>query len=80
MCVYVYIQVYELPPMYNQLMLQYRFDRESCTHRLFEEENVTRFLNEWGYTTETGFHEMLLQSKHRTLDPEEADFFYIPVS
>lgn len=23
---------------------------------------------------------MLLQSEHRTLDPEEADFFYIPVS
>lgn len=23
---------------------------------------------------------MLLQSEHRTLDPEEADFFYLPVS
>ena len=22
---------------------------------------------------------MLLQSEHRTLDPEEADYFYIPV-
>ena len=28
---------------------------------------------------EPGIHEALLQSKHRTLDPEEADFFYIPV-
>ena len=27
---------------------------------------------------ETGLHEALLQSEHRTLDPEEADFFYIP--
>ena len=26
-----------------------------------------------------GLHEMLLQSEHRTLDPEEADYFYIPV-
>ena len=29
---------------------------------------------------ETGLHEMLAQSPHRTLDPEEADFFYVPVS
>jgi hypothetical protein len=26
-----------------------------------------------------GLHEMLLQSEHRTLDPSEADFFYLPV-
>jgi hypothetical protein len=26
-----------------------------------------------------GLHEMFLQSEHRTLDPEEADFFYVPV-
>jgi hypothetical protein len=26
-----------------------------------------------------GLHEMLLQSEHRTLDPEEADYFYLPV-
>lgn len=26
-----------------------------------------------------GLHEMLLQSEHRTLDPEEADYFYMPV-
>jgi len=28
---------------------------------------------------ESAFHEMLLQSPHRTLDPEAADFFYVPV-
>ncbi|KIZ06152.1 exostosin-like glycosyltransferase [Monoraphidium neglectum] len=27
---------------------------------------------------ESLFHELLLQSPHRTLDPEEADFFYVP--
>ena len=31
------------------------------------------------YSLEAGFLEMLLQSEHRTLDPEEADFFYVPV-
>lgn len=28
------IYVYELPPMYNQFMLMYRFSRDTCTHRL----------------------------------------------
>ena len=28
---------------------------------------------------EPGLHEAFLQSEHRTLDPEEADFFYIPI-
>ena len=32
------------------------------------------------YLIEVGLHELLLQSEHRTLDPEEADFFYVPVS
>lgn len=73
------IYVYELEPMYNQLMLQYRFSRASCTHRLFEQGNVTEFRDDWMYQADTGIHEMLLQSRHRTLDPEEADFFYIPV-
>jgi hypothetical protein len=29
--------------------------------------------------TAAGLHEMLLQSEHRTLDPEEADYFYLPI-
>lgn len=32
-----------------------------------------------GYCSEPGMHEIFLQSKHRTLDPEEADFFFVPV-
>jgi len=32
----------------------------------------------WTYGIETAFHEMLLQSRHRTFDAEEADLFYIP--
>jgi hypothetical protein len=33
----------------------------------------------WPYATEPLLHELLLRSEHRTLDPEEADFFYVPV-
>jgi hypothetical protein len=73
------IYIYELPTKFNQLLLQYRFQRHSCTHRLFEENNVTGFLDSWHYQAETAIHEMLLQSPHRTLDPEKADFFYMPV-
>ncbi len=27
---------------------------------------------------DTLLHELLIQSEHRTFDPEEADFFYVP--
>lgn len=33
----------------------------------------------YGIQIEPALHEMLLQSPHRTLDPELADFFYVPV-
>lgn len=33
----------------------------------------------WRYPLESHLHELLLQSHHRTLDPAEADFFYVPV-
>ena len=28
---------------------------------------------------ESHLHELMLQSPHRTLDPNKADFFYVPV-
>ena len=64
------IYVYELPPMYNQVLLQYRLDKKMCTHRLFDPENGTVLNDENLYNTEPGLHEMMLQSEHRTLDPE----------
>jgi hypothetical protein len=30
------------------------------------------------YAIESHLHELMLQSEHRTLDAEEADFFYVP--
>eukprot|EP00884_Botryococcus_braunii_P005998 jgi/Botrbrau1/1539/Bobra.0107s0027.1 len=72
------IYVYDLPPDYNVRLLQYRNTPERCVHRLFNERNNS-VPSTNAYTLETGLHEMLLQSVHRTLDPEEADFFYVPV-
>ncbi|KAL4428361.1 hypothetical protein ABPG75_002450 [Micractinium tetrahymenae] len=73
------IYIYELPAMFNQVMLQYRPDRGTCVHRMFSETNGTIWVDGWLYAAETGLHEALLQSEHRTLNPEEADYFYIPI-
>ncbi|PSC76758.1 exostosin-like glycosyltransferase [Micractinium conductrix] len=74
------IYVYELPPMYNNVLLQYRPDHGCCVHRFFKlPDNQTYWNDPWVYASEPALHEALLQSEHRTLDPEEADFFYVPV-
>lgn len=64
------IYVYELPPRFNAHLLQYRNDKGSCVHRFFGADNATIHVDPNVYNTETGLHEMLLQSEHRTLDPE----------
>ena len=49
-----------------------------CFHRAFDNSNVS-YVSSHIYSIETGLHEMLAQSKYRTLRPEEADLFYVPV-
>lgn len=39
-------------------------------HRQFNERNGTVPIGYWYYAIETGLHEYLAQSPHRTLDPE----------
>mmetsp|Transcript_19563 Transcript_19563/g.42445 ORF Transcript_19563/g.42445 Transcript_19563/m.42445 type:complete len:788 (+) Transcript_19563:181-2544(+) len=72
------IYVYDLEPLYSQKLLQYRIPSSWCVHRRFERGNVTLFTDLWVYAVDTLLHEMLVQSEHRTYDPEEADFFYVP--
>ncbi len=43
------------------------------------EHNHTESSNQWVYAAEPLLLEMMLTSKHRTLNPEEADLFYVPV-
>lgn len=52
--------------------------RGMCTWRAFGSRNHTETFA-WTYGLEVLMHEMLLQSEHRTFDPEAADFFYVPV-
>ncbi|GFR40870.1 hypothetical protein Agub_g1521 [Astrephomene gubernaculifera] len=71
------IYVYDLEPLYQSKLLQYRLASAWCTHRYYQYKNETRF-SEWCYGAESGIHEYLLISEHRTFDPDEADYFYVP--
>ena len=50
----------------------------SCFWRGFQAGNSSAFTR-WTYSIESALHEWLLQSEHRVLDPDQADFFYAPV-
>lgn len=50
----------------------------TCFWRNYAEGNNS-LTSKQGYNIDSLFHEQMLQSPHRTLDPEEADFFYAPV-
>ena len=59
--------VYELPPRMNVLALKAEFDwRQQVPGKKFD------------YRTPPMLHEALLGSGHRTIDPSEADLFYVP--
>ncbi|GIL78717.1 hypothetical protein Vretimale_380 [Volvox reticuliferus] len=72
------IYVYDMPPEYHSRMLQYRIAGDTCMWRRFTDSNDTYLLS-MTYSVEVYLHEMMLQSEHRTYDPEEADFFYVPM-
>ncbi|KAG2488357.1 hypothetical protein HYH03_013047 [Edaphochlamys debaryana] len=72
------IYVYDMPPEFSTRMHQYKLTREFCGYREFKKDNTTGLFGA-SYSIESYLHEMLLLSPHRTFDPEEADFFYVPV-
>ncbi|KAG2455017.1 hypothetical protein HYH02_000842 [Chlamydomonas schloesseri] len=73
------IYVYDLEPMYQAKILQYRVTPRWCVHRWHVwPNNHTEWTDLWVYAMDTLLHESLLVSPHRTFDPEEADFFYVP--
>ena len=50
----------------------------ACLWRKYDQNNQS-VIHAWIYGIEMYLHEQLLLSEHRTMDPEEADFFYVPV-
>ncbi len=62
------------------LFSQYKLNDWACSWRLFRGDNSSTFnVMDNGYSIETYLHEAMLLSSHRTFDPLEADFFYVPV-
>ncbi|KAG2489065.1 hypothetical protein HYH03_012501 [Edaphochlamys debaryana] len=72
------IYVYDMPPEFTTRMHQYRLTTRNCQYRQYGPRNVSE-LSIGPYSIEAYLHEMLLLSPHRTFDPEEAAFFYVPV-
>ena len=56
------IYVYDLPPIFNTRLVQYRVDRNYCFYRAFDDHNNTMWTI-FTYYIETAFHEMLLQAR-----------------
>ncbi|KAG2488355.1 hypothetical protein HYH03_013045 [Edaphochlamys debaryana] len=71
------IYVYDMPPEFTTRMHQYKLLQGICAYRQFTEDNGTKLVS-GPYSIEQYLHESLMLSKHRTFDPEEADFFYVP--
>ncbi|KAF8066266.1 SULTR2 [Scenedesmus sp. PABB004] len=78
------IFVYDMPSRFVGRLLQYRPSKATCSWRVWSKNNytiptTTDSDNAWRYPLESHLHELMLQSPHRTLDPGEADYFYVPV-
>ena len=58
------IYVYDMPPRFTSWLAAFRKGDWSRDH--------------W-YGVDVIMHKMLLKSRHRTLDPAQADFFFIPL-
>eukprot|EP00897_Mesotaenium_endlicherianum_P002357 jgi/Mesen1/2149/ME000152S01243 len=73
------IFVYELPPALNTQLLEGRPAKEQCALRTYDASNQTVFNSATNaHLLELATWEALLASPHRTLNPEEADYFYVP--
>ncbi|KAK7278885.1 hypothetical protein RJT34_23924 [Clitoria ternatea] len=72
------IYVYDLPPEFNSLLLEGRHFKLECVNRIYDGNNATLWTDQL-YGSQIAFYESLLASPHRTLNGEEADFFFVPV-
>ncbi|GKV25754.1 hypothetical protein SLEP1_g35148 [Rubroshorea leprosula] len=72
------IYVYDLPPNFNSLLLEGRHFKFECVNRIYDDRNVTIWTDQL-YGSQMALYESILASPHRTLNGEEADFFFVPV-
>ncbi|KAF2286040.1 hypothetical protein GH714_009870 [Hevea brasiliensis] len=72
------IYVYDLPPEFNSLLLEGRHFKFECVNRIYDEKNATYWTDQL-YGAQMALYESILASPCRTLNGEEADFFFVPV-
>lgn len=72
------IYVYDLPPVFNSLLLEGRHFKLECVNRIYNHMNSTIWTDQL-YGAQMALYESLLASPHRTLNGEEADYFFVPV-
>jgi hypothetical protein len=75
------IYIYNGPLDVNSHILQYRELKKTCTWRswyMSNGQNMSELVQDV-YGLETLLPELLMGSRHRTLVPEEADYFFVPV-
>ncbi|XP_028761555.1 uncharacterized protein LOC114720110 [Neltuma alba] len=72
------IYVYDLPPEFNSLLLEGRHFKLECVNRIYDGSNATIWTDQL-YGAQVALYESILASPHRTLNGEEADFFFVPV-
>ncbi|KAJ0973617.1 hypothetical protein J5N97_015582 [Dioscorea zingiberensis] len=71
------IYVYELPPEFNSHLLEGRHFKFECVNRIYNDMNRTLWTEQL-YGAQIALYESILASPHRTMNGEEADFFYVP--
>ncbi|XWS59169.1 hypothetical protein CRYUN_Cryun08bG0099000 [Craigia yunnanensis] len=72
------IYVYDLPPEFNSLLLEGRHFKFECVNRIYDDRNATLWTDQL-YGSQMALYESILVSPYRTLNGEEADFFFVPV-
>ncbi|CAN1183534.1 Probable glucuronoxylan glucuronosyltransferase F8H [Linum perenne] len=72
------VYIYDLPPEFNSLLLEGRHFKLECVNRIYNNKNATIWTDQL-YGSQIAMYESLLASAHRTLNGEQADFFYVPV-
>ncbi|KAJ7972241.1 exostosin family protein [Quillaja saponaria] len=72
------IYVYDLPPVFNSQLLEGRHFKLECVNRIYDEKNATIWTDQL-YGAQMALYESVLASPYRTLNGEEADFFFVPV-
>ncbi|PIN16686.1 Acetylglucosaminyltransferase EXT1/exostosin 1 [Handroanthus impetiginosus] len=72
------IYVYDLPPDFNSLLLEGRHFKLECVNRIYDDRNATLWTEQL-YGAQMAIYESILASPYRTLNGDEADYFFVPV-